>query len=447
MTKRSDLPDPAPVRNRIDPCPVLAARSGFRARLAVARVAVVLSAVALWASGLPGATDDVRAQPIGDAPAPGLRPVEPAAIGAALAAVPLPARVAADDGATADSAPAPAVDPAGAANPVPLAAVDETTVIDTFERADWPAGSTGDSRWLPQTLLDLRQPTGGRRWASTTCQAAEGARALCPICGGPAGAGYRCGDDYPPNTSPSVLLRLDLSRRQNMERLDLVMDIWADAAPDEGVFVNYVEYDPAGDVAQRRPIYSATGRLSAWARGQRLNLLAVRDALDPNWRASLAGRVVHLELLFHSRAATPPGDGIFVDNLRLVSRAATVPVTPVPTPSVGSVYCPAGTTCGSLQVEAFIDYRCDGNYQQGVDRKLGRQWVEVLAGATPLGAFTKPSGSTFFRLPIDQPMTATFTLPAGHKMCANSPNPLTLTASDFGRSQRKKIRFRVVPQR
>ncbi len=445
MTMRRRRHAPASARS-LSPCPDRAARAraglGVGAPADVRRrhvlmvlVVLALAAPAGWA----------LAEEAGGGVQPdGLRPVAPAAIAAALAVSPPPAAVGAE--ADLDSAAAPR-DDAPASPPGVLAAVDETTVIDTFERADWPTGTTGDNRWLPQTLLDLRQPAGGRRWASSPCQAADGTRSLCPICGGPAGAGYRCGEPYPADTSPSVLLRLDLSKRQNMERLDLVMDVWADAAPDEGLFVNYVAYDRSGDVAERRPIYSATGRLSAWARGQRLNLLDVRDALDPAWRASFAGRVVHVELLFHSHGSTPGGAGIFVDNVRLVSRAATVPVTPVPTPSIGAVYCPAGTTCGSLQVEAFIDYRCDGNYQQGVDRKLGRQWVEVLAGATPLGAFTKPSGSTFFRLPIDQPMTVSFTLPAGHKMCANSPNPLTLTAGDFGRSLRKKIRFRVVPLR
>lgn len=445
MTMRRCRQAPASARS-LSPCPTRAARSragfGVAARAGV-RHRHVLLALATLALAAPAGW--ALAEEAGGARRDGLRPVAPAAIAAALAASPPHAAVDAEAN-VGQSATAP-LDDAPLPPPGVLAAIDETTVIDTFERADWPAGAAGDNRWLPQTLLDLRQPSGGRRWASSPCQAADGTRSLCPICGGPAGAGYRCGDPYPADTSPSVLLRLDLSKRQNMERLDLVMDIWADAAPDEGLFVNYVEYDRAGDVAERRPIYSATGRLSAWARGQRLNLLDVRDALDPAWRASFAGRVVHVELLFHSHGSTPGGAGIFVDNVRLVSRAATVPVTPVPTPSIGSVYCPAGSTCGSLQVEAFIDYRCDGNYQQGVDRKLGRQWVEVLAGATPLGAFTKPSGSTFFRLPIDQPMTVTFTMPAGHKMCANSPNPLTLTATDFGRSLRKKIRFRVIPVR
>lgn len=336
-----------------------------------------------------------------------------------------------------------------ASAPAAPAAGDQREAIDGFERGDWPAGASGSTRWLAETLMDLNRPGGGYHWASSACRASEGARALCPTCGGPQGTGRACGEAYPEQTAASILLRLDLSNRGNLERLDLVMDIWADAAPDEGLLVNYIRYDQNGVPQERRTIYSATGRPRAWAPGQRINLLAARDRVDPSWQRSLSGQIVYLEFLFLSHPGSPPGEGIYVDALALESRLATVPVTPVPTPSQVNrrIYCPDLGVCGTLQVETYVDYRCDSRYQAGVDRRLGGLWIDLRAGSDVLGALTSRGGSAFFRLPVDNAVTVTFTPPPGHRMCDNSPNPATLDPADFGRYKRKKLSFRVTPQR
>jgi hypothetical protein len=182
-----------------------------------------------------------------------------------------------------------------------------------------------------------------------------------------------------------------------------------------------------------------------------LNLLDLRDPANPNWHGKLAGRVAYLEFLFLSHASPVKGEGIFVDNLALESRPATVPVTPMPsaTPSSPSNarYCPAGATCGTLQVEAYVDYQCNGRYQSGLDRRLGGLWVDVVAGSVPLRAKLSPSGSAFFVLPIDADVQVTTEIPPAHKMCANSANPVTLHRQDFGSQRRKKLSFRMVEVR
>jgi len=410
-------------------------------RVAAVAAALVAGGMAPVASGsAPGAGSPH--------PPPALAAVDPAAVAEALADVPPPA-LPADWDATVLSGMAEvagATDRQAAVHgTLGVHDVDQRIDIDGFERADWPAGSTGYTRWLPQTLRDLRRPGGGYHWASSDCRGSTGDRALCAVCGGPAAAVRRCGDLYPAGAASSVLLLLDLSRHRQVERLDLVLDIWADAAPDEGVLVNYLRYDSLGELLDRRTIYSATGRLRDWARSQRLNLLAVRDQLDPAWRANLAGQIVYVEFLFLSQVAMPGGEGVYIDNLAIESRPSTVAVTPVPTPSIGNFFCPAGATCGTLQVEGFIDYRCDGRFNSGVDRRLNGDWVDILAGATPIGAKLGTSGSAFFRLPIDADVRVTLIPPPGHKMCANSPSPVTLVPADFGRYKRKKLTFRVVP--
>ena len=411
--------------------------------IGLALVAAALLAALPWPAG----ATPVRA-PVRQASQVTLQAVDSRAIADALVRAPAP-RLGGDERARAGTAGAPE---SGA--PAAPQVADQRHVIDAFERAGWPAAAgspgLGWAYWLPQTLADLRRSPGGYVWATSTCHAAAGDRGLCAVCGGE-GTALACDAAYPPDTAPSILLFLDLSKKQNMDRLDLVMDIWADTPPDEGVLLNYVTYDRAGEVVERRTIHSATGRLRDWARNQRINLLSVRDQMMPGWQASLAGRLVYLEFLFLSHAGTGKGEGLHIDNLALESRPATIPVTPMPYPTPSSpshaYYCAKGMSCGTVQVEGYVDYRCDGRYQAGVDRRLSGQWVDVVAGIVPLRARLSPSGSAYFILPIDADVIIRVEIPPGQKMCVNSANPLTLHPSDFSRSTRKKVSVRMLPGR
>ncbi len=411
-----------------------------------------LIALVLGPALLPAGAERAAAE---DAELPRLAAAE---LRAALAALPVPERVA--------SSRAPG-EPAGSGGAEALQQPTDR-LLDDFERTAWPGGAPNSSllTWLPSSLADLwAAPGAGFFWAGSACQAASGTRSLCPICGGPQGAGHACGARYPELTAGSVTLRLDLGAQQGMAELDLRLDIWADAEPHEGLVVNYLEPVPGGGPARRRTLRSFTGNLQSWARDQKVALLDARDEEDPAWRADLSGRIVDIELLFISHSNQPGaqnGQGLFLDNLRLWARprtvvvtpqpsvtpraSATAPATPLPTlPPTGdrNVFCPAGEPCGRLRVETYVDARCDGRFQAGVDTWLAGQRIDVVTGGEPLRATTSRLGSAYFLLPTRRDTTVAFTAPAGYQLCANSPAPLRLGAADFGRWGNKQVSFRV----
>jgi hypothetical protein len=417
------------------------------------RLTLSLGILALAASSV-GSGSPAAAQ--GPADVQGELPrLAPADLRAGLAALPAPLAV-----------PAVAADAAGQSYAPQQQPVDR--LLEDFERGGWPGGAPAAPilTWLPTTLTDLwAAPGAGYFWATSVCQAGSGVRSLCPICGGPQGGGHACGARYPELTAASVVLRLDLGAQQGLSELQLRLDIWADAEPHEGLVVNYLERQPGVPAPTRRPLRSFTGDLKAWARDQRVDLLNARDEEDPRWRADLSGKVVDLELLFISHSNQPGvqnGQGIFVDNLRLWSRPRTVVVTaqpsatprvtatatptPLPTlPPTGdrNVFCPSGEPCGRLRVETYVDSRCDGRFQSGVDSWLAGQRIDVNTGGELLRATTSRLGGAYFLLPTRRTTSVSFTPPAGYQLCANSPAPLSLSTADFGRWGNKQVAFRV----
>lgn len=427
----------------------------MKQRSSAQRAPWMVGLVALATLVLAAGSDRAGAQDAGDPPAE-LPRLAAADLRAALAAIPAAAP------GLAEAAP-PASRPGDAAQQQPT-----DLLLEDFERGSWPGGATPSRllTWLPSSLADLWAAPGvGYFWATSSCQAAAGARSLCPICGGPQGAAHACGARYPELTAGSVTLRLDLSAQQGLSELTMRLDIWADAEPHEGLVVNYLEPMGGATPARRRTLRSFSGDLRAWARDQRVDLLAARDEEDPAWRADLSGRIVDLELLFISHSnqgGAQNGQGIFIDNLRLYGRprtvvvtpqpsataraTATAPATPLPTlPPTGdrNVFCPAGEPCGRLRVETYVDARCDGRFQAGVDQWLAGQRIDVVTGGEPLRATTSRLGSAYFLLPTRRDTTVSFTAPAGYQLCSNSPVPLSLGAADFGRWGNKLVAFRV----
>lgn len=417
----------------------------------IARLTLSLGILALAASSF-GSGFPAAAQADGRDELPRLAPAD---LRAGLAALPMP------------PAAAPALPAEGRRDDRPQQQpVDR--LLEDFERGGWPGGAPAAPilAWLPTTLTDLwAGPGAGYFWATSGCQAAGGTRSLCPICGGPQGAAHACGDRYPDLTAGSVTLRLDLGAQQGLSELQLRLDIWADAEPHEGLIVNYLETAPGAPAPMRHALRSFTGVQKNWARDQRVDLLNATDEEDPRWKANLSGKIVDLELLFISHSNQPGvqnGAGIFVDNLRLWARPRTVVVTPqpsatprvtatatatplptVPPASDRNVFCPAGEPCGRLRVETYVDARCDGRYQAGVDVWLAGQRIDVNTGGELLRATTSRLGGAYFLLPTRRTTTVTFTPPAGYQLCANSPVPITLGTSDFGRWGNKQVSFRV----
>jgi hypothetical protein len=95
-------------------------------------------------------------------------------------------------------------------------------------------------------------------------------------------------------------------------------------------------------------------------------------------------------------------------------------------------------------VEVFVDTRCDGRYQAGVDMWLGGQRIDVDSGGVLLGTDTARTGGAYFLLPALRSSTITYTtVPAGYQLCPNSPNPIQLSPGDFGPWGNKQVNFRV----
>ncbi len=317
--------------------------------------------------------------------------------------------------------------------------------IDDFESAAWPAPNT----WVYVTDLTGAQ-AGQHMWGPRDCRAADGVKSLWAVGGGASGAGLSCGSSAPDGEVTAALLWLDLSAVRSFKELFLAFDIWADAAPTEGLFVNFMSFDAVGTPVDRRTVYSATGHVEDWARGVHLDLTDLRDRLDPSWRYDARGQHLYLEFVFLSVVNGSPDEGIYIDNLTLVTEEyppiIVPPDTPTPPPTVDrTVACDGGPGCGTLAIRAFVDTRCDGRYQGGIDSKVTSQpRVDVTAGSELLGTVLSRSGSAYFRLPFGSGVNVTFAVPDGYEMCPNSANPAELSPRDFEPLGRAKLDFRIV---
>lgn len=126
--------------------------------------------------------------------------------------------------------------------------------------------------------------------------------------------------------------------------------------------------------------------------------------------------------------------------------------TATPTPEgVATPACDGGLCGGSLVVRAFYDFRCDGNFNSGVDRGIGgaRVTLRYDNGAQVVAETTDHnSGFAYFNgvnLPDGTTATLSVEWPAAVEenwvMCPNSRESVTLTAEDFAFGSRA-IHFR-----
>jgi hypothetical protein len=316
-------------------------------------------------------------------------------------------------------------------------------LIDDFESPAWPAAEV----WA--LVADLTGPSDWEYlWASTQCRAASGNGSLWSVGGGADGSQLTCGASYAAAQQSAAVLALDLSALHSMSRADLVFDVWADAAPDEGLFVNYVEFDTSGNMVTRRTVYSATGRVSTWYRDARIDLTRLRDALDGSWGLDLRGRTAYLEILFVSVGATPGGEGIFLDNLALDVEArppvvvTSVAPTSTPPATERTTACTTEPDCRTLIVEVYDDFRCDGRYRAGLDFPVrGPVHLDVTAGNARLSTDVGVSRTAYLRLPMAAGAEVRLTHPDGYVACAGSPNPRQIRLSDFGGKTYARVTF------
>jgi len=321
---------------------------------------------------------------------------------------------------------------------------DLTLPIDGFENPAWPDAA----RWplVADLAAIARGEQGGAPWAPSDCEATEGTRALRA-----ADDGRDCAAGYPADAASSALLALDLSGTATDLALALAFDVWMDADPDEGLLVHYVRLADDGSAAERRLVWSGTGRLGDWVRGVPLDLTALRDAHDPGWTGDLRGQRAFLEFLFHSGDGSV-ARGALLDRIVLERRLA--PPTPIPSPTATSVptappsptpgivertnACTASSDCVQLSVRAYVDYRCDGRLQPGVDAPLRADpspRVDVTAGAERLGTTLSSSGTAIFLFPPVPQTLVALAIPPGYEACPGVDNPTTVLAPAFRRGQ------------
>ena len=179
------------------------------------------------------------------------------------------------------------------------------------------------------------------------------------------------------------------------------------------------------------------------AGGLRIDLAQARDVYDPAWRGDLRGTQALLEFVFVSADGSADARGAFVDN---VSFTALPPAGPTPPPDAvdRTTACTGGRDCGTVGVFAYVDAGCDRRFRRGVDVPLASgARVEVVAGPDVLGAKLSPGGRQTFLYPANRSATLTLAVPEGYALCANSPNPVTLTPADFNRFRRASVEFRL----
>lgn len=331
------------------------------------------------------------------------------------------------------------------------------TSIDGFEAVPWP-----DPALWP-LVADLEaiargDAGGGAPWAPASCGSTEGSRALRA-----ASDGRACDAPYPAGAASSALLALDLSHTAADRALSLAFDVWMDADPDEGLLLHYVRIGADGRAVERRQVWSGTGRLGDWVHGVSIDLTDLRDRFDSTWRYDLRGRRVHLELLFRSGDGSD-ARGALLDRLRLVREpapptpvpSATTAPTAVPTPVpptpttppdlVRTNACTPSGACVQLAVRAYVDFRCDGRLQPGVDSPLRAEpapRVDVEAGAERLGGPLSASGTAIFLFPPVPETRVALAVPEGFEACPGVDNPATVASDAFRRGlARLELRVR-----
>ncbi len=203
-------------------------------------------------------------------------------------------------------------------------------VLDGFEDPFWP----DPSLWrLPADTTPM--------WWPSSCQAHSGRRSLWAFGGPTLGGEQPCDASSPPGTSNVIVMNLDLRQAVLASRLDLYFALWLAMPPGEGqgLFIHLLVPRPSGGY-ERVPVFGATATTGRWSFPlRRLDLLALVDIGAPERVYDLRGGFWRLEWTALAPSGTPPGGGIFVDDLTLVWEPD--PAVPEPTPRLPPTLTPS----------------------------------------------------------------------------------------------------------
>lgn len=213
------------------------------------------------------------------------------------------------------------------AAPAAPAAPAGVLVLDDFEAAAWP----DPALWLPGDAA------AGQWWPSG-CRARTGSRALWAFGRRADGVARVCGEAVAGGTSSVIGQRLDLRGARATSRLELQFDVWmqlpAGAGGAQGGLFIFLVVPTDGGGARRVPVFGATGVPGDWVfPARQLDLLNLADITNPRQVFDLRGGEWRLEWQAITGAATAPGGGVFVDDVRLVWE----PEAAFPTPTRGAV--------------------------------------------------------------------------------------------------------------
>jgi hypothetical protein len=221
-----------------------------------------------------------------------------------------------------------------------------TTQIDDFEGAVldtalWPF--VGD--------LDADPATNGEYfWGLSANRASHGRQSLWAIGGGADGVKQKAGDNYPCGVRSAAWLLLDLTPWKSPKQLDLNLDFWLNTrtfddsgvVPD-GLFISYF-LPTENDEKVRVVLKALTAQFPRrfWDEPVTIDLLAAKELYPPYRELNLSGKSVLMELLFKTKDPECTGlpEGLYVDNLRVVSDVEPVGGAPTSTPGPTSVPLP-----------------------------------------------------------------------------------------------------------
>lgn len=219
-------------------------------------------------------------------------------------------------------------------------------VLDGFEDDPWPDSGL----WtLPPDSVPM--------WWPSTCRPRSGRRSLWAF-GGPTARGeLQCTYSAPQGTANTMVMNLDLRDTLLATRLELYFALWLDMPPGEdgGLYIHLLVPNAGGGI-DRVPIFGATGTSGQWAfPARRLDLLALTDVQSPDRVYDLRGSRWRLEWTALAPNGTPPGGGIFIDDVILfwepdpavptptLRPTLTPSLTPSATPTATSTATPRGT--------------------------------------------------------------------------------------------------------
>jgi hypothetical protein len=286
-----------------------------------------------------------------------------------------------------------------------------TGLIDSFEEDTEPSFYRG---WVLNQDLN-RDLFGEYKWGISDCRASHGRKSLRAIGDGAGGRLLSCNSPYPNGVNSSIWLSLDLTHWvTGTQQLDLVADFWLNlrtqvegSVEPDGLFVSYMLPTTVGEEPLEHVVLAAVtanNPNSFWYQPLVVNLLHAEEVYDPDNDGvkrvfNLMGKKdVYIEFLFVSGQKTTERyqDGVYIDNVRLVSdvpgpNVTPPPVTPVtpatPTPTIeGPTARPTTPSPGTTEPPTEPPTATTPGSPTATDEPQGDWWIYLpiaLKNASP----------------------------------------------------------------